>query len=184
MAAWAHKNRKRLITIAVIVVAVAVIFGGYYLYENGRETAASEALSDLKQPMTPAKRRATAVRAQPYLKVADEYSGTSAAARALLIGGGIMFDAGKFDQAKAEFDKFLGQYPEQPAGESGAAWCRGQPGSAGECGRRYFTLRRIGQAACRGLHDAASQVRAGAVVSRPKQTGPCISAIRRTGESG
>jgi predicted negative regulator of RcsB-dependent stress response len=114
LVAWFEVNRKRVITIAVVVLAVAAAIGLYYWHNASTETQANDALSSVRPPVMREGVLATAEDAQPYLKVAAEHPGTSAGGRALLIGGGIMFDAGKFDQAKAEFDKFLGQYPESP----------------------------------------------------------------------
>jgi predicted negative regulator of RcsB-dependent stress response len=113
IAAWFETNRKRVITITAIVAAVGAIIGGYFWYQAARETSAAEALSNIPQPATAAE-AAMPASAQPYLQIADQYSGTTAAARALLIAGRIQFEAGKFDDARATFEKFMGQYSTTP----------------------------------------------------------------------
>jgi TolA-binding protein len=45
-----------------------------------------------------------------YLKVAATYPKSSAAARAVLLAGGTLFVEGKYDQAKAQFEKFVHEY--------------------------------------------------------------------------
>ena len=115
LVAWLHANRQRLIRISVAVLAVAAVITGYVLYKQHVETAASEALSLLKPPRYSEEAlNINAADAEPFLKLAQERSGTRAAARALIIGGGILFDAGKFDKSQEAYEQFLREYPEDP----------------------------------------------------------------------
>jgi TolA-binding protein len=109
---WVQVNRKAVITVVAIIAVIGAIIGLVMWNHNHKEMAANEALSAAKSPT--GQTVPTTELAEPYLKVADDYSGTQAAARALLIGGGILFDAGKFDQSQATFEKFLQQYPDSP----------------------------------------------------------------------
>ena len=52
--------------------------------------------------------------ADKLLKVADDYSGTAASARALLVAAGQLFESGKVAEAQAGFEKFVGQYSGHP----------------------------------------------------------------------
>ena len=114
LAAWFHANRKRVLIISVVVVVIAAVYGISVWSKSSSEASANEALSAIK-PLTPKEGAfPTAAESEPYLKVAQEHTGTAAGARALLIGAGILFDAGKFDEAKVQFDKFFAQYPENP----------------------------------------------------------------------
>jgi len=106
--AWFQLNRKRVISIAVLVVVVGAVVGGYYWHKSNVETQAQDALSIIKPPSSA--EAAASMDAQPYLKVADNYPGTRAGGRALLIAGGNLFDAGKFDQAKQTFERFMREY--------------------------------------------------------------------------
>jgi TolA-binding protein len=113
--AWFQANRQRVIMISALVLAAAALTGGYEWHKNYKETAAAEALSNLKPPSSATGAVAdNATEAQPYLKMADDYSGTAGASRALLVAGGIFFDAGKFDQAGGAFERFLREYPDSP----------------------------------------------------------------------
>jgi len=116
--AWLQVNRKRVVSIAVAVVAIGAIIGGYLWHKNYNETQAQDALSAVKLPASA--QAASATDAQPYLRVADDYPGTRAASRSLLIAGGILFDAGKFDQAQSTFEKFMAQYPEDGLSDQAA----------------------------------------------------------------
>ncbi len=110
---WAHTNRKPLTWIAVGIVVVGAIVGGWIGYKNHREQAGSEALSNIR-PQPDAQGRPVPGSAEEYLKVANDYAGTTGAARALLLAGGVLFDAGKFAEAQTQFDRFLQEYPEYP----------------------------------------------------------------------
>jgi predicted negative regulator of RcsB-dependent stress response len=113
LVAWADENRKRLIGITVAVVVIVAGITAYVYYKEHRETQASEALSSLKPPGTPPAKGGPAP-ADDYIKLAQANSGTGAAARALLIAGGIFFDSNKFVDAQKQFENFLSQYPESP----------------------------------------------------------------------
>lgn len=113
--AWLHANRKPVITAIVTVLVIGAGVGGFYMFKNSRETGASEALSLLKLPANSQEAvSATAADARPFMDLAQDYAGTRAAGRALLLAGGILFDAGKYDQAQAAFQRFVGEYPDDP----------------------------------------------------------------------
>lgn len=114
LVAWFHANRKRVITVAVAIAAIGAAIGLYYWHQNSVEESAQDALSNIKPPTPEESAMPTPAFAQPYFDVAAQHQGTKAAAHALLLGAGILFDAGKYDEAKTEFDKFLAQYPESP----------------------------------------------------------------------
>jgi tetratricopeptide (TPR) repeat protein len=104
---WFGKNRRQAFTAATIVVAVGLIVGFYLWYKGEKETNASEALTSISLPTGPAPR---ADAADAYLKVAAAYPKSSAGARAVLLAGGTLFVDGKYDQAKAQFEKFVREY--------------------------------------------------------------------------
>jgi outer membrane protein assembly factor BamD (BamD/ComL family) len=110
LVAWAHARRKQLTRIGIGVAVVAAIVGFMVWHKNYNETAASEALAKLKPPLGGERPAANA--ADPYIKVADDFPGTSAGARALLSSGGILFDEGKFKDAQETFDRFVREYPD------------------------------------------------------------------------
>jgi tetratricopeptide (TPR) repeat protein len=104
---WIGKNRTQALTGATIVVAVGLIVGFYIWYKGEKETNASEALTSVSMPSGPGPRADTA---DAYLKVAANYPNSSAAARAVLLAGGTLFVEGKYDQARAQFEKFVHEY--------------------------------------------------------------------------
>lgn len=139
---WAHTNRKPLIRILVTVAIVAAVVGGWIGYKNHREVAGSEALSNIR-PQLDARGRPLPVPVEAYLKVADDYAGTTGGARALLIAGGMLFEAGKFTEAQAQFDRFLREYPEYPVANEallGAASSLEAQGKTNDAIARYEDL--------------------------------------------
>ncbi len=113
LVAWMHTNRKRLLIISAVVLIAGGGIGIYNWNKSNHETQANEALSNINPPSS-AEESTNAAAAEPYLKVAAEYKGTSGGARALLIAGGILFEAGKFQEAQKRFEQFLGEYPDFP----------------------------------------------------------------------
>ena len=104
---WLGKNRTQALTGATIVIALGLIVGFFLWYRGEKETNASEALTSVSVPTGPGQRADTA---DAYLKVAATYPKSSAAARAVLLAGSTLFVDGKYDQAKAQFEKFVHEY--------------------------------------------------------------------------
>jgi predicted negative regulator of RcsB-dependent stress response len=102
---WIEANRNRLIGGAAALL-VAVLFITYFSYRSGQqEIAAGEALTKLAViPGGPT--------AEAYLKVAAEHPGTVAGQRALLQGATKLYDAGRYTDAQAQFQKFLDAHPD------------------------------------------------------------------------
>ncbi len=106
---WLGHNRTQALAAATIVLAVGLIVGFYVWYKGEKEASAGEALTSVALPTG---RGARADTADAYLKVAATYPKSSAAARAVLLAGGTLFVEGKYDQARAQFEKFLRDYRE------------------------------------------------------------------------
>ena len=137
---WFGKNRKQALTGATILVAVGLIVGFYLWYKQQKEADASEALTSVAVPIGPGAHPETA---DAYLKVAATYPSSSAAARAVLMAGGTYFVDGKYDQAKAQFEKFVREYREPTyMGEAllGIAACNDAQGKTDEAIRAYKDL--------------------------------------------
>jgi predicted negative regulator of RcsB-dependent stress response len=114
LVAWFHANRQRVIVFTAVVLVIAGVVGLYFWHKNNREAQANIALSNAKLPIASRETQINASDAQAYVTVADDYAGTSAASRALLIAGETYFDAGSYDKAQAQFGRFLAEYPENP----------------------------------------------------------------------
>jgi len=137
---WIGKNRTQALTGATIVLALGLIIGFYLWYKGEKETNASEALTSVSMPTGPAPR---ADAADAYLKVAATYPKSSAAARAVLLAGATFFTEGKYDQAKAQFEKFVRDYREPTfMGEAllGIAACLDAQNKTDEAIRAYKDL--------------------------------------------
>src|ERR1041384_2351861 len=136
---WLDANKKRLLA-AVIVLAVAGLVTAFMVWRgNQREAEANEALSNA-QPTRTSSRQLEAVPSESYLKVAREFSGTSAGARALLLGAVTLFVERKTTEAQAQFAKFQPEYPDNPLlpeAIMGTAACLDAQGKTAEAIAKY-----------------------------------------------
>jgi TolA-binding protein len=100
-----HKNQ--IITGVVVVIVVGIIVSFISWRKSEKEIEAGQALSAIlltgnsNGPAT-----------DSLLKIANDSAGTDAAARALLVAAGKQFVDGKTDDAKASFQRFVTDYPE------------------------------------------------------------------------
>lgn len=94
------------------VVVVVLIFSFIsYRHQQG-EIAAGQAVTQVMVSQTSA--TAPAQFASALLKVAADYPGTAAAARAQLQGASVLFESGQYAEAQTEFQKFLNANPDSP----------------------------------------------------------------------
>lgn len=101
---WIEANRNRLLA-GLAIVAVAIFVISFYSYQKGqKEIAAGVALTQLT--IAPG-----GLTADACMKVASEFPGTAAGQRALLRAGSLLFEAGKYPEAQAAFQKFLDVHP-------------------------------------------------------------------------
>jgi tetratricopeptide (TPR) repeat protein len=113
--AWVEVNKKRLLMGGVLLVLAILAISFIWLQRSHREQKASEALSDVRLPVNPAS-PIPAGAAEDLMKVATEYKGTKAAARALLTSAGVLFAQKKYAEAEARFAQVAQEYPESPWG--------------------------------------------------------------------
>lgn len=110
--AWFEANKKQVAWGAGILAVVGVIIA-YYVWSQGeKEVSAGQAFSDAM--VTNLTSGDQTVSPDAYLKVAANHPGTSAAARALLAAGAVLFDQGNFAEAQTQFQKFNREYPHSP----------------------------------------------------------------------
>jgi len=102
---WIDKNRKQLISTAVILVVAGVVIGFVVWRAEQRQIQAGEALSAVALESGSA-----APKADALMKVADDFAGTEAGGRALLTAAGQQFTDGKIADAQASFEKFVAEY--------------------------------------------------------------------------
>ena len=140
--AWVETNRKQVLR-GVSILAVVVLGIWFYVWNAGeKEISASEALTSLR-PTSTSSGAPGAIAADAYLKVAERYPKTDAAALALLQAAAAFFTEGKYAEAKTQFDRFLREYPQNPLrGQAllGIAASLGAQGKAAEATAAYDDL--------------------------------------------
>jgi predicted negative regulator of RcsB-dependent stress response len=101
---WVEANKNRLIA-GVIIAAIAGFILWYVACQReAKEIAAGQALTQVAVS-------GGGGSADAYLKVAAQNSGTVAGQRAQLQAAAALFDAGKFPDAQAQFQKNLDMHP-------------------------------------------------------------------------
>lgn len=137
--AWIEKKKTQLTWAAVAAVVVGL---GVYFYLWRKETSertAAEQLSSLRPTQTP-NGPPIPVKAADYLKVASDHPGTDAAGQAALLAGGAFYADNKYAEAKAQFDRFLREYPQSPLRGGalyGSAACLEAQGKTSEAAAAY-----------------------------------------------
>ncbi len=111
--AWLEVNKKRVATGALIVVAIGFAIATIRYMNQQKEQKASGALLALKPMLTP-QTNVPPPQASALLKVAQDFSGTSAADRARLLAATTLFTDGKYADSEKEFGSFLKDLPESP----------------------------------------------------------------------
>ena len=110
---WVEVNKKKLI-IGGAGLGVAIFAGVMiYNYQAEKEARASQALSNIRLPISPAQPVPPGA-ADQFLKVAQDFSGTMAAPRALLMSAGLVFTEGNYSEAEKRFARVLQEYPTSP----------------------------------------------------------------------
>lgn len=111
--AWLKAHLKQVAQWAIIIIVVGTGLGLFFYNRSQREVRASDALSEVRAPVTPGQ-PAPPVPPEAYLKVATEYAGTKAAVRAILEAGGAFFVQGQYGDSQKQFERVLREYPESP----------------------------------------------------------------------
>ncbi len=114
--AWAHANRKGLWWALGLVVVAGLGVGVYFMHQANREEEANVAFCALNLPGAGDQ----ASTAAQFAQVADDYPGTIAGAHALLVAGGINFETGQFEAARAMFGRFLADHGDSPLASEAA----------------------------------------------------------------
>jgi predicted negative regulator of RcsB-dependent stress response len=107
--AWLEVNKMRVVAATVVVVVLALAISFTIYHKNQREIAADAALFKLGLPMLQSDATIPAT-AKDFQKIALDFSGTSAAERAMLESAGLLFSEGNFVDAQAQFKKFQTEY--------------------------------------------------------------------------
>ncbi len=103
---WFEANAKRFLYLGVFAAIAVFLISFYSWRQNQRQVEAGDAFT---QALTSGN---GGQNADTFLKIAADYSGTSAGQRALLQGATLLFVAGKYADAQVQFQKFLDTYPD------------------------------------------------------------------------
>src|SRR5262245_34824317 len=142
--AWIEVNKKRIAlggAVALLAIIVASIF---IQHRARREQSASEALSEVRLPFNPGAPLPAGM-AESLRKVAVEYKGTKAAARALLLSAGVLYQEGHYAEAQNRFQQVLQEYPESlwtAEAHLGVAVSLASQGKTPEATTKYEEIRR------------------------------------------
>ena len=109
--AWLEVNKKRVAIGGGAALAVIGIITTVAWYKNQQEFVASEALSAIRIPYSPAE-AVPAGTTEKLQQLSAQYSGTAAALRAELIRAGLLFTEGKHAEAQAAFEAYQRNHPE------------------------------------------------------------------------
>lgn len=127
---WIDKNRKQIISTVVILVVVGVVAAFVVWRNQQRRIHGGETLSSVLMEAG-----AAGATADALFKVAGDYAGTDAGARALLGAAGQLFADGKIADAQSAFERFAGEYSESPLlsqAKLGVAVCLNSQGKTTE----------------------------------------------------
>lgn len=107
---WLDVNKKKLVMGAAAFVAIGFAVSVVRYAKNQKELGASEALLELRTPLN-APTNTPPASSSAFLKIAEDFKGTSAAERAEFLAAATLHTEEKYEQARAAFEKFAGQYP-------------------------------------------------------------------------
>jgi predicted negative regulator of RcsB-dependent stress response len=111
---WYETNKQQA-QLAILILVLLGIGVGYFLWHNSeKDVASGEALTTISLAQVGPSGTARAGSEDALLKVANDYPNSKAGARALLMAAGNLFVDGKYDQSKAQFEKFTHDYRESP----------------------------------------------------------------------
>jgi tetratricopeptide (TPR) repeat protein len=110
--AWAETNRRQVAMAVGGIVVVGLIAWFVIWHKEAKEISAGEAVTSVavSQMLNGPER----IDAEPFLKAASEYPNTAAGIRASLLAAGNLFVEGKYDQARAQFEKFIREHGDSP----------------------------------------------------------------------
>jgi predicted negative regulator of RcsB-dependent stress response len=135
---WFEKNKRQLMFGTVAVAVIGLIAGIYVWRQNETQVDASQALSKVASIAYVSGTQAGMTEA--LLKVANDYAGTEAARRAVLMAAGNYFADGNYKDAQTQFEKFLRDYRDSAfAGQAllGVAACKDAQGKVEDAVAAY-----------------------------------------------
>ena len=142
--AWVEVNKKRLVIAGVALIGLVAVVSLVMQQQTSKETKASEALSEVKLPYNPSLAPAPGT-ADALLKVANDYRGTKAAARALLVSASVLYGEKNYDGAQKRYSQLIADYPDTqwlPEAAFGIAASLDAQGKTAEAIAKYEEVRK------------------------------------------
>ena len=136
---WFETNKNRLVQLAAgALVAAAVV--GFLVWRSGQKQVEGEqALAGIHMPFSPSEVPAPGT-ADALAKVAQDFPGTPAAAKATLRAASVYFGDGNYAKAKEQFELFIRSYSDSPwvaQASYGIATCLDAQGNTAEAITKY-----------------------------------------------
>ncbi len=119
MWAWLETNKKQALWGGTAVAALGLVVWFLAWRHGEQQVRAGEALSEVFVSQLISQREAGPQVAQQYLNVAARYPGYQGGAEAMLLGAAHLFMDGKYDEARADFERFVREHRRGPM-ETGA----------------------------------------------------------------
>jgi predicted negative regulator of RcsB-dependent stress response len=109
---WGEAHKKQIVIGLVVALVVGLVVALLFTFQNQKQTNANDALSKLASRA--ASPSAPGPDADALLKVAADFPGTDAAQRAILLAASDLFANGKYDESRAQFQRFLQEHGDSP----------------------------------------------------------------------
>jgi predicted negative regulator of RcsB-dependent stress response len=138
--AWLHARRKALLIGLAAIAVIAAVWGFLAWQKSQRETDANAEL--FSAPIDSGIRSAQAS-PQKLLDVASQYSSTDAGEYAQLLAANLLFNQGKYPEARQQFSDFIDNHAESalvPQAKVGVAACLEAEGKTSDAIARYHDL--------------------------------------------
>ena len=108
---WLEQNKKRILMVGCGVLVAILALVAYANLRAQNEVKAAEAISEVRADRLP-DGSVNPGTGESYVNIANEYAGTKAAARALLLAAGSFYSQGSYAESQARFEEFLNRYPD------------------------------------------------------------------------
>ena len=108
--AWYDENKQQAMLGALIVVLLGIGLGFFFWRTNEKDVASGQALTAVTLSYTGPGGGLRSGASDQLLKVANDYPGSKAGSRALLLAAGNLYVDGKYDEARKQFERFTREY--------------------------------------------------------------------------
>ena len=115
---WYEANKKMVNYGGPAIVLIGLLIWFVIYLQTAKQVRAGETLTSVSMLHGPTGGQQTdaakADAANAFLNVANQYPNSPVGARALLLAAGNLFDAGKYPEAKAQFQRFVREHRDNP----------------------------------------------------------------------